>query len=437
MKPLFALAGAFCLTVLLAAGCSSSSGSLSPDLDQTENLPEPSIEDWHIAVGLYICGEFISPSPTVSSHPADGSIERYSQSNGVIHIYPSPVLNPDLPVTLGDFASIAGFSLDDTSLTIRDNSPAGFQQFNEAEGCGEEPASLSITRWQLEGAGKNEPDVPVIYTENFPSVPIEENLEALTISLLPIGGGFPPFPISALEMLSLDEVRGAENLPTPEQLNLIPIRPTPPPAGDTISENPTPCPDAENGSPVRVTQFSHFPDDCLNVFRSYTAVFMTNQGDIYVELDNNTYNTTNAFIVLARYLYYDGSALFRTDPTQGIIQGGAVHLNKVDDPGPGFTIADEQGQFEYGPGQLIMARNLEPNSAKGQFIFTVTEKSKRLEVTENLVVFGRVTQGIEILRKILSLHADDLSAQGDDQRFLGAPIVPVIVNKIEILEVDA
>ncbi len=437
MKPLILLAGSLiCLTALLAAGCSSGSGSSESGLDQSENLPELSREDWHVSLGFYICGEFIAPSPP-TPHPVDGSDSRYSQHNGVIHIYPSPELNPDRPVTLGDFASSAGFSLDDSSITILGNSSADIKRFNEAEGCNGSPASLSISRWQLNGAGKNGLDVPVIYTENFPAIPIEENLEALTISLLPAGSSLPPLPISSLELISLDEVRGAKDLPTPQQLELLPIRPAPPPEGGAISENPTPCPNAEGSPAQRITKFSHFPERCLNVFNSYTAVFETSHGDIRVKLDNSTYSTTNAFLVLAGYGYYDGSALFRTDPAQGIIQGGAVHLNKVDDPGPGFTIPDEQKQFEYGPGQLIMARNTDPNSAKGQFIFTVTEKARRLEVTENLVVFGEVIEGLEILRKILSLHADDLSAQGDDQRFLGAPIEPVIVNKIEILETDA
>ena len=48
--------------------------------------------------------------------------------------------------------------------------------------------------------------------------------------------------------------------------------------------------------------------------------------------------TVNNFVQLAGWGYYNGSELFRTDPSIGIIQGGAPHTNSASDPGPGFTI---------------------------------------------------------------------------------------------------
>ena len=78
----------------------------------------------------------------------------------------------------------------------------------------------------------------------------------------------------------------------------------------------------------------------------------------------------NNFVVLARYHYYDGSAVFRADRSIEILQGGAPTTNTASDPGPGYTIADECGPFTYVAGQLVMARTAQPDSAGAQFFFT-------------------------------------------------------------------
>ena len=49
----------------------------------------------------------------------------------------------------------------------------------------------------------------------------------------------------------------------------------------------------------------------------------------------------NNFVTLARWGYYDGTTLFRTDPSIDIIQGGSPHTESASDQGPGYSIADE------------------------------------------------------------------------------------------------
>ena len=86
-------------------------------------------------------------------------------------------------------------------------------------------------------------------------------------------------------------------------------------------------------------------------------------GQVEVALDTKrTPKTTNAFVALSRWKYYDGTKLFRTEKDTGIIQGGSPHTQSNTDPGPGFPIPDEGGKFtsaDYGPGTLAMARTAE------------------------------------------------------------------------------
>src|SRR5690606_20195580 len=110
-------------------------------------------------------------------------------------------------------------------------------------------------------------------------------------------------------------------------------------------EVPEGCPPAE-GVDEPVLEFSEAPPECIDASRTYTATLETTEGDVTVELDAAANPiTVNNFVVLARYRYYDGTDLFRTEARTGIIQGGAPHTQSNTDPGPGYTIPDENLPF--------------------------------------------------------------------------------------------
>jgi cyclophilin family peptidyl-prolyl cis-trans isomerase len=177
-----------------------------------------------------------------------------------------------------------------------------------------------------------------------------------------------------------------------------------------------------------------FPDTggfqaCIDPENVYTATFATSAGTVVVQLDAASVpGTVNNFVQLARWRYYDGSQLFRTDQSIGIIQGGAPHTNSASDPGPGFTIDDEGRGFTYQPGQLVMARTQGPDSAGSQFFFTVTDQASTLDGQGTYVVFGTVTSGLDVLEQILASNVDGSGGLG------GSPNPPVTVTSITIGE---
>jgi len=187
----------------------------------------------------------------------------------------------------------------------------------------------------------------------------------------------------------------------------------------------TPCPTEDA---PRTLDFTDSFQNCLTPGAQYTATFRTTAGDITIELDSeNTPGTTNNFVSLARYQYYDGTLLHRTDPSIGIIQGGSPHNNSASDRGPGYTIKDEGFGFSYDPGQLVMARTGAPNSSGAQFFFTVDSNAHLLDSQGTYVVFGQVIEGQDVLATILSSHQPGGSLGG-------APNPPVTVTQIEITE---
>jgi peptidyl-prolyl cis-trans isomerase B (cyclophilin B) len=189
------------------------------------------------------------------------------------------------------------------------------------------------------------------------------------------------------------------------------------PAGFTYGAGP--CPPETVSEPVRT--FDDAPQRCIDPAKSYTATFHTSEGDIVVDLDTtNTPGTVNNFVTLARYRYYDNSRIFRTASSVAgeIIQGGGRNNNAS----PGYTIPDEGSGFVYDAGQIVMARTEAPNSAGGQFFF-VTEAPPTPDPNGTYVVFGEITEGLDVATAVRALGGQD-----------GAPSRRVTVESVEITE---
>ena len=203
----------------------------------------------------------------------------------------------------------------------------------------------------------------------------------------------------------------------------------------------TPCPPPE-GAAEPTLSFDDSFEQCIDPAKTYTATFTTSEGDVVVELDTSkTPGTANNFVALARNGYYDGTELFRTDPSIGIIQGGSPHSNDPSDEGPGYSLPDEggvfeftpdgqgQGPFTYGPGELIMARSAGPDGGSAQFFFSVDDNVTNLDSQGTYVTFGKVTEGLDVLQAIMGLHQDDPTSQ-----LGGGPSRTVTIEKVAIAE---
>ena len=203
---------------------------------------------------------------------------------------------------------------------------------------------------------------------------------------------------------------------------------------------PKDCPAVDKSDGPRLS-FSSRPTWCLDGGTTYTAVFDTTEGEIRVVLDRErTPETVNNFVVLTRYGYYDDTSLFRFDPSIAIIQGGAPKTNDWSDPGPGYTIPDEGGQFlptsnggligpfTYQPGDLVMARSAGPNSSGAQFFFATGPEVGLLDAQGTYIVFGHADRaGQAVLEALMGLYrVDETSPYG------GGPSRDVVVRTVTI-----
>lgn len=196
------------------------------------------------------------------------------------------------------------------------------------------------------------------------------------------------------------------------------------------------CPNADGSSPQQ-REFDEAPPMCIDPEKTYTATMVTSMGTMVIHLNAaQAPKTVNNFVTLARWGYYDGTTIFRSDPSIDIIQGGAPRTESPSDPGPGYTIPDEPqfeetsagivGPYRYVPGQLVMARTALPNSSSAQYFFTTGENAARLDGQGVYVVFGETDEaGLGVLQSIIGLHEPG-GALG------GAPSRTVTVNSVTI-----
>jgi peptidyl-prolyl cis-trans isomerase B (cyclophilin B) len=127
------------------------------------------------------------------------------------------------------------------------------------------------------------------------------------------------------------------------------------------------------------------------------VVIETNKGTIKFALyEEDAPNTTKNFIELAEKKFYDGLKWHRVVP-DFVIQGG-------DPLGTGMGGSDKKIKLEVSPklkhdaaGVVAMARSSDPDSASCQFYITLAAASF---LDMNYAVFGRVTEGLDVVKKI-------------------------------------
>jgi cyclophilin family peptidyl-prolyl cis-trans isomerase len=131
------------------------------------------------------------------------------------------------------------------------------------------------------------------------------------------------------------------------------------------------------------------------------ATIHTNHGPIAIELfEDDAPKTVANFTKLAGEGFYDGVIFHRVIP-DFMIQGGDP--TGTGSGGPGYTFEDEFNDNKVVRGALAMA-NAGPNTNGSQFFIVTTEAASWLDGKHT--VFGRVTEGMDVVNEISALETD-------------------------------
>jgi cyclophilin family peptidyl-prolyl cis-trans isomerase len=175
--------------------------------------------------------------------------------------------------------------------------------------------------------------------------------------------------------------------------------------GASIS-GPTPCP-AEDGSSVRTTMFTEAPPTCIDPTFFHIATIETTEGPLSIQLNPATAPVTvNAFVVLARYHYYDGQPITSILPRQSF-EFGNDFTGPTKDTAPGFTVPDEpsaQGRVSS-PGAIAMTGTPgSPGTNRGSILIATFDQAPAID--PNVATFGLMLDGDNTLSAINSFASE-------------------------------
>lgn len=149
-----------------------------------------------------------------------------------------------------------------------------------------------------------------------------------------------------------------------------------------------------------------------------TAVFTTNMGSFEVKLATDLAPNTSAnFISLVNKGFYNG-IIFHRVIDNFMIQAGCPNGDGTG--GPGYVIPDEfHKKLKHSDEGIISMANRGPNTGGSQFFITLRDCPW---LDGKHAVFGRVTSGMEVVRKIGRSYTD----------MNDRPLKKVVIEKITI-----
>jgi peptidyl-prolyl cis-trans isomerase B (cyclophilin B) len=163
--------------------------------------------------------------------------------------------------------------------------------------------------------------------------------------------------------------------------------------------------------------------DYSNATNPVAEILMSDGGVIKIELyPEAAPNTVNNFISLANSGFYDGLTFHRIIPGF-MIQGGDPAGDGTG--GPEYSIAGEfedngfENSLKHTRGVISMARSQSNDSAGSQFFIMVADTQS---LDGQYAAFGKVTEGLEIVDKIVSAERDSSDK----------PKEPIVMSKVTV-----
>ena len=168
---------------------------------------------------------------------------------------------------------------------------------------------------------------------------------------------------------------------------------------------------AEGAQPVggntQRKQYTAPPAMLIDPDKQYTATIETTKGSMKVELyAKDAPRTVNNFVVLARDGFYDG-VIFHRVIKDFMVQTGDPEGTGAG--GPGYEFEDEPVTRDYTRGTLAMA-NRGPDTNGSQFFIVHAD----YPLDKNYTIFGKVTEGLDVLDAIASVPVGPNPVTGED-----------------------
>ncbi|MBD8061242.1 peptidylprolyl isomerase [Oceanitalea stevensii] len=192
---------------------------------------------------------------------------------------------------------------------------------------------------------------------------------------------------------------------------------------DTATTAPTEAPAALPTTDPEL--YDAAPDPAEAEGRTWDVTIQTSAGDIAMEIDGeNAPQAAANFLRLARDGFYDGTACHRLLP-DSLLQCGDPTATGTGGPGYSFGPVENAPEDDvYPAGTLAMARQSNNAESMGsQFFMVFADVPLPSDTAGGYSVFGRVTEGLDILQQVGSAG----TVEGTEQ-----PALPVTIEGVTI-----
>ena len=158
----------------------------------------------------------------------------------------------------------------------------------------------------------------------------------------------------------------------------------------------------------------------------------TNFGRIVLDLDEAKAPKTVAnFVEYVKSGHYNGT-IFHRVISGFMIQGGGFDKNMSQKPTRATIQNEADNGLKNDVGTIAMARTPDPHSASAQFFINVKNNSflnfsSKTPQGWGYAVFGKVSEGMDIVSKIEGVRTSNKNGHGD------VPVEPVVIESAEVL----
>ncbi len=159
----------------------------------------------------------------------------------------------------------------------------------------------------------------------------------------------------------------------------------------------------------------------------------TTEGDIVIELyPEKAPKTVENFLAYVNEGFFDGTVFHRVIPNF-MVQGGGFTPDMQQKPTKAAIPIESNNGLPNIVGSIAMARTMDPNSATSQFFINVKDNdflnfSSETAQGWGYCVFGQVTEGMEVVNKIVVKPTGNHGGHSD------VPKEPIIMNKVSVLQ---
>lgn len=164
-----------------------------------------------------------------------------------------------------------------------------------------------------------------------------------------------------------------------------------------------------------------------------TVLIETSMGNITLELNAAKAPKTVAnFLSYVKAGHYNGT-IFHRVINDFMVQGGGFDTKMKQKPAKSTVMNEADNGLTNDDGTVAMARTGDPHSASAQFFINVKANTFLNHRGKNragwgYAVFGKVTKGMDVVRKIKAVKT------GRTAGFSDVPVTPVVMKKVKLLK---